>query len=146
MAERQPSLKWLIAPYLTLLLHLLRGHWSDFFEPCLRFSTSDLVVSVRKWFRSVDKCGRRQLSLIFPVIAFLPKPLEEFCRNLAYEFLLVSRYVRPKMILVCQQIWTNGGHLKSFLKTCPRCSGGSLVVSARKSSGPSTNMAAGSHL
>ena len=52
-------------------------------------------------FRSVDKCGRPQLSLIFTHIASPPKQVEEFCRNLAHEFLSMSRYVRPKMISVC---------------------------------------------
>ena len=60
-------------------------------------------MSARKWFLSVDKCGRRQPSLIFTFIASLPKQLEEFCRNLAYEYLSMSRCVPPKMILVCQK-------------------------------------------
>ena len=64
-----------------------------FFETCLRYSPRSLVVSVRKWFRSVGKCGRRQPSLIFTFIASPLKPLEEFCRNLAYEFLSMSRCV-----------------------------------------------------
>ena len=92
------------------LSHLLRDHWSDFFETCLRWSPSGLVVYARKWFRSVDKCGRRQPSVIFTVIAS-PKSLEEFCRNLANEYLSMLRYVRSKTILVCQQIWPNGSHL-----------------------------------
>ena len=62
-----------------------------------------LFVSARKWFRSVDKCGRWQPSLIFTFIASPSKPLEEFCRNLAYEFLSMSRCVRLKMISVCQK-------------------------------------------
>ena len=96
------------------LSQLPRDHWSDFFKTCLRCSASGLVVSARKWFRSVDKCGRRQLSLIFTVIASPLKPLEEFCRNLAYiyEFLSMSRCFRPKMILVCQQVWPNGDIFK----------------------------------
>ena len=60
-------------------------------------------MSARKWFRSVDKCGRRQPSLIFTFIASPSKPLEEFCRNLAYEFLSMSRCVCLKMISVCQK-------------------------------------------
>ena len=62
-----------------------------------------LDVSARKWFWSVDKCSRRQPSLIFSFIACPPKPLEDFCLNLAYEFLSMSRCVRPKRILVCQK-------------------------------------------
>ena len=58
-------------------------------------------MSTRKWFGPVDKFGRRQPSLIFTFIASPPKQLEEFCRNLAYEFLSMSRCVRPKMISVC---------------------------------------------
>ena len=42
------------------LSHLLRDHWSDVFETCPRCFPRSLVVSARKWFRSVDKCGRRQ--------------------------------------------------------------------------------------
>ena len=42
-----------------------------------------LLVFARKWYRSVDKFGRRQLSLIFPVIAIPPKLLKEFSRNIA---------------------------------------------------------------
>ena len=50
-----------------------------------------------KCFRSIAKYGRRQQSfLIFTIIASLPKPLEECCRNLPYEFLSMSRCVRPK--------------------------------------------------
>ena len=64
------------------LSHLLRDDWSDFFETCLRCSPSGLVVYVQKCYRSVNKYGRRQRSLIFTVIASPPKPLEEFCRNL----------------------------------------------------------------
>ena len=86
------------------LSHLLRDHWLYFFETCLRCSPRSLVVSARKWFQSVDKCGLRRPSLIFTYIATPPKPLEEFCRNLAYEFLSMSRCVRPKMILVCQKM------------------------------------------
>ena len=41
-----------------LLLHLLPGHWSDVFETCPRCSTGGLVVMARKWFQSVNKCGR----------------------------------------------------------------------------------------
>ena len=73
------------------LSHLLRDNWSDVFDICLRCSPSGLVVTARKWFRSVDRCGRRRPSLIFTVIASHPKPMEEFCRNLAYEFLSMSR-------------------------------------------------------
>ena len=81
------------------LSHLLRGHWSDFFKTCLKCLpiASSQVVSARKWFRSIDKYSRRQPSLIFTVIASPLKPLEEFSRNLAYEFLSMSRCVRPKM-------------------------------------------------
>ena len=64
-----------------------------FFETCPRCSPRSLVVSARKW----------QPSLIFTFIASPSKPLEEFCRNLTYEFLSMSRCVRPKMILVCQK-------------------------------------------
>ena len=39
------------------LSHLLQDHWSNFFETCLTSSTSSLVVSARKWFRSINKCG-----------------------------------------------------------------------------------------
>ena len=74
-----------------------------FFDTCLRCSPTSLVMSARKWFQSVDKCGRRQPSLIFTFIVSSPKPLEEFCRNLAYGFLSMSRCVRPKMISVCQK-------------------------------------------
>ena len=85
------------------LSHLLQDHWLDLFETCPSCSPSGLVVHVRKWFRSVDKYGCWRPTLIFTVIASPPKPLEEFCRNLAYEFLSVSRCVRPKRILVRQQ-------------------------------------------
>ena len=60
-------------------------------------------MSIRKWFGPVDKFGRRQPSSIFTFIASPPKQLEEFCRNLAYEFLSMSRCVRRKMISVCQK-------------------------------------------
>ena len=93
------------------LSHLFRDHWSDFFETCPNCSPSGLVVSARIWFRSVDKYGRRRPSLIFTVIASPPKPQEEFCRNLAYEFPSMSRCVRPKTIPVRQRLWQNGGHL-----------------------------------
>ena len=99
------------------LLHLLRDNWSDVFDICLRCSPSGLLVTARKWFRSVDRCGRRRPSLIFTVIASHPKPLEEFCRNLAYEFLSMSR---------CQIV----------VLLCPSDNG----------FGPSTNMGAGSYL
>ena len=102
MAERQSSLKSLIVHYSTLttsLSHLLRGHWSDFFKTFPRCSPNGLVVHARKWFWSVDTYGRWQSSLIFTVVAS-PKPLDEFFRNLAYEFLSVSKYVCLKMILV----------------------------------------------
>ena len=49
---------------------------------------------------------RRQMwppFLIFTFIASPPKPLEEFRRNLAFEFLSMSRCVRPKMGSVCQK-------------------------------------------
>ena len=62
-----------------------------------------MLVPIQKWFGLVDKFGRRQPSLIFTFIASPPKQMEEFCRNLAYEFLSMSRYVRPKMISVCQK-------------------------------------------
>ena len=52
---------------------------------------------------SVCPFVRKQPSLMFTFIASPPKPLEEFCRNLAYEFLSMSRCVRPKMISVCQK-------------------------------------------
>ena len=55
-------------------------------------------MTARKWFWSVDKSGRRQPSLIFTFIASPSKPLEDFCRNLAYIFLSMSRCVCPKMI------------------------------------------------
>ena len=94
------------------LSHLPWDHWSDFFETCLRCSPSDLVVSARKWFGSSnDKYSHRQLSLIFTIITSRPKPLEEFCRNLAYEFLSVPRCVGWKTILVHQQMWLKGSHL-----------------------------------
>ena len=66
---------------------------------------------------------RRQmwpLSFIFTVIASPPKQPKEFWRNLAYEFLSMSRYVRPKISLVHQQIWpkTNiGQQISYFLKS-----------------------------
>ena len=61
-------------------------------------------MSTRKWFQSVDKCGRRQpFDFHLKFVASPPKPLEEFCRNLAYEFLSMSRYVRPKMMSGCQK-------------------------------------------
>ena len=94
------------------LSHLLRDHWSDFSETCLRCSPRSLIVSARKWFRSVDKYGRPQPSFIFTFIASPPKPLEEFCRNhymhLNYSQCLdmplsMSRYARPKMISVSQK-------------------------------------------
>ena len=93
------------------LLHILRDHLLDFFKTCLRCSPNCLVMHARKWFWSVDEYGHHRPSLIFTVIASFPKPLEEFCQNLAYEFLVVPRYVCPKTILVCQQIWPNGSHL-----------------------------------
>ena len=92
------------------LSHRLLDHWSDFFKTCPRCSPSSLVVQPQKWFPSVDKYGHWQSSLIFTVIAFPPKPLEKFCRNLAYEVLSMSTCVCLKMILVHQQIWPNGGH------------------------------------
>ena len=95
------------------LSHLLRDHWSDVFDTWLRCSPGSLVVFARKWFWSVDKCGRRQPSLIFTFIASPPTPLEEFCRNLAYKFPSISRYVRPKMISVCQK--TNCPSLESWI-------------------------------
>ena len=94
------------------LSHLLRGHMSDFFKTCLRCSTSGLIVSAWKWFQSLDKYGCWQPSLIFTIIASPLKPLVKFCQNLAYEFLSLSRYVSSKIILVCQQIWPNNGHLR----------------------------------
>ena len=60
-------------------------------------------MSFQKWFGPVNKFGCRQPSLIFTFIASPPKQLEEFCRNLAYEFLSISRCVRPKIISVCQK-------------------------------------------
>ena len=115
MAEQQPSLKSPNCPLLNTvtisLSHRLRDHWSDFFETCLTCSPSSLVVHAQKWFWSVDKYGHRQPSLIFTVITSPRKPVEEFCRNLAYEFLTMSRCVCLKMILVRQQIWSNSGHL-----------------------------------
>ena len=93
------------------LLHLLRDHWSDFFLNLPEMFPSGQVVHARKWFRSVDKYGRRQPSLIFTIIASPPKPQQEFCRNLAYEFLLKSRCVCLKMVLVYQRIWPDSGHL-----------------------------------
>ena len=110
-----PSFKIAICTLLNTvtisLSHLLRDHWSDYFETCLSCSLGGLVVSAQKWFRSVDKYGRRQPSLIFSVIASPPKPLEEFSGNLAYEFLSVSRCVCRKIILLRQQIGPNCGNL-----------------------------------
>ena len=63
------------------LSQLLPDHWSDCFETCLSCSSSGLVVSARKRFRSIDKYSHRQPSLIFTVIASPLKPLEEFCRK-----------------------------------------------------------------
>ena len=93
------------------LSHLLQDHWSVYFETCLSCSLGGLVVSAQKWFRSGDKCGRRQPSLIFSVIVSPSKPLEEFSGNLAYEFLSMSRCVCRKKILLRQQIWPNCGNL-----------------------------------
>ena len=62
------------------LSHLFRNYWSKIFETCPRCFLRGLVVHARKWFRSVDKYGRRQPCLIFTVIASpTPKPLKEFC-------------------------------------------------------------------
>ena len=103
------------SPFLNIvtisLSHLPRDHWSDIFEICLTCSIYGLDVSARKWFRSIDKYGRRQPFLIFTVIPYPPKPLEEFCQNFAFELLSISRCVCPKMILVCQQIRPKGNHL-----------------------------------
>ena len=94
-----------ICPLLdTVTISLLHLHWSAFFETCLRCYPSGLVAHARKWFRSVNKYGRRQPCLIFTVVVSPPKPLEEFCRNLSYEFLSMPRCVRPKMIVVRLQI------------------------------------------
>ena len=86
------------------LSHLLRDHWLDSFETYWRCFPSGLVVSAGKLYRPVDKYGRQQPSLIFTISASPRKPLEEFSRNLANEFLSMSRCVRSKMILVHQQI------------------------------------------
>ena len=91
--------------------HLLRDHWSHVFKICLRCSISGLVVSAQKWFRSVDKYGCRQPSLIFTVIASPPKPLEEFFETLHMSFSQCLDASRPKMILVRKQIWLNGSSL-----------------------------------
>ena len=93
------------------LLHLLRDHWSDFFESCLRWFRYWSSCACLKMVPSVDKYGHGQPSLIFPVIASPPKSLEEFCRNLAYEFLSMPRCVHSKTIVVRQQTWPNGSHL-----------------------------------
>ena len=94
----------------TIVIASPPGLLVRFFLTCLRCSPSGLVVQAWKWF-PIDKYGRQQPSLIFTVIASPPKSLEEFCRNLAYEFLSMSRCVCLKMIMVCQQIWPNSGHL-----------------------------------
>ena len=86
---------------------LLRDQWLNFFKTCLRCSPSGLVVSARKWFRSIDKYGCQQPSLIFTVILSPLKPLKEFSQNLAHEFLSMSRCVLQKTIPVRQQIWPN---------------------------------------
>ena len=67
-----------------------------FFDTRLRCFPRSLVVSARKRFWSVDKCGRWQPALIFTFIASPPKQLEEFCRNLAYEFLSMVGCIRPE--------------------------------------------------
>ena len=86
MATR-PSLKSLIALNTNNLVIASLRPLVGFFETCLRYSTSGLVVFSQKRFRSVDKYGHRQPSFIFTVIASPRKPLEQFCQNLAYEFL-----------------------------------------------------------
>ena len=116
-------------------------------------------MQARIWLQSVDKYGRRRPTLIFTVIASPPKPLEEFCRNLAYEFFSVPRCVRPKMITVRQQYGRTAAifkiakifkicpflnnvtisfshllrdHWSDFFETCPRCFPSVLVVHAPK--------------
>ena len=56
------------------------------------------------------------MALILTVIASPPKPLEECCQNLVYEFLStcsMSRCVHLKMNVVGEQSWPNGGHLSN---------------------------------
>ena len=57
----------IVAGYHVVLATLL------FLNTCLRSSPSGLVVSAQKCFRSVDKYGHRQPSLIFTDIASPPK-------------------------------------------------------------------------
>ena len=87
----------------------IQNQLSSGFETCLIDSPDGLVVLAQKWF--VDKYGRQQPTLILTFSTSPLKQLEEFCRNFVYEFLSMSRWVRPKTILVLQQIWPNGSHL-----------------------------------
>ena len=66
-----------------LLSHLLRDHWSDFFETCTSCSPSGLVKSAWIWFWSVNKCGRHPAIFDYHGYPSPPKPLEEFLRNFA---------------------------------------------------------------
>ena len=94
------------------LSHLLRDHWSDFFKTCPRCSPNGLVMHAHKWFRSVNKYGRLQPSLFFTVMASPPSKIPGgICQKLAYEFLSKTGCVRPKTILVRQQLWPNSSSL-----------------------------------
>ena len=55
---RRPSVCPFVRKLFFSLSHHFRDHWSDFFDTCLRCFRRSLVVSARKWFRSVDRCGR----------------------------------------------------------------------------------------
>ena len=100
IVNHPPSVRTTFVLYLFSLSHLLRDHWSDVFETCMRCSPSSLVVQARQQFRSVYKYGQRQPFSIFTVIASPSKSQEEICRNFAYEFLSMPRCVSPKTFLV----------------------------------------------
>ena len=70
----------------------IQDQWSSGFKLALGCSTSDLVVSARKWFRSVDKYGRRQPSLINIFIAFSSDLLELYCQDSTILFILNKNY------------------------------------------------------
>ena len=90
-----------------------------------------------------------QPSLIFTVIASPLKPLEEFCWNLAYEFLSMPRCVCPKTILVVdnwamsrenlfysiceQQRHDQPAHLRSLISVFVVCCLDSIILTLAKS-------------
>ena len=63
-----------------------------------------LAFNERKWFRSVDKYGRRQPSLIITAIASFPTLLDKLDQNLAYRFLSTSKCVRPKLNVTTEDV------------------------------------------